>query len=262
MFDGLISGVLDFIGGERRNDKQEELAQGQMDFQERMSSTAHQREVNDLVAAGLNPMLSTKYGGSSTPQGAMATVENTMGRGVATAMQGALNRAMIDKAEAETENTKQQTNVGKATERNIDADTMYKFVGIPKIEQDTQTSKSTEWLNRKHAGRMSHEENKLIAETDRIVAETKLTKVEEERMHVLVQNAIKEGRLIDARSANYRMQTAIGKVNEQLLQYEIPKSRNIAGVEETSAWKKNVAPFLIDAQRIGTTAGSIGLRHR
>lgn len=42
-------------------------------WQENMSNTAHQREVKDLISAGLNPVLSTGGQGSATPSGATAT---------------------------------------------------------------------------------------------------------------------------------------------------------------------------------------------
>lgn len=53
-------------------------AQKQMDFQKMMSNTAHQREVKDLIAAGLNPILSANVG-ASTPNGAMGLVDSSAG---------------------------------------------------------------------------------------------------------------------------------------------------------------------------------------
>lgn len=72
-------------------------------FQERMSATAHQREMADMKAAGLNPMFA--FGGSSTPPGSQAHVPD-MGRAVSDSIASAL---AVRQAEAQIGLTKAQT---------------------------------------------------------------------------------------------------------------------------------------------------------
>ncbi len=65
IFSGFAGAALGAVFGRSQ-------ARKQMSFQERMASTQHQREVEDLKAAGLNPILSATGGsGAAAPGGAM-----------------------------------------------------------------------------------------------------------------------------------------------------------------------------------------------
>lgn len=81
-----IAGAASAFGQWQANSSNKKIAREQMQFQERMSSTAYQRAVEDLKAAGLNPILAAGTPASS-PAGAKTEVENVLGKGVSSALE-------------------------------------------------------------------------------------------------------------------------------------------------------------------------------
>lgn len=64
-----------FMSQQGANQTNRDLAYENREWQEYMSGTAHQREVEDLKKAGLNPVLSAGGNGASTPSASPAQVQ-------------------------------------------------------------------------------------------------------------------------------------------------------------------------------------------
>jgi len=108
----VVLGGISAFGGYRANKETKSSTARQVAFQERMSNTAHQRQVKDLRAAGINPILSAKLGGASTPQGASYTARNIgadFTQGFSQGSSAMQAQAQTKQIGAQTELTKQQT---------------------------------------------------------------------------------------------------------------------------------------------------------
>lgn len=126
MFGSLISGIGSFLGGERANIANAKQAKEQMAFQERMSSTSHQRQVKDLKAAGLNPILSANTG-ASTPSGASAQINDSITPALSSALQYKMTRSQIENLAASVEKTQEDTRLSKDLQKTAQADSINKL---------------------------------------------------------------------------------------------------------------------------------------
>jgi len=115
----IAAGAAPVVGGIINSALSASSANKQMRFQERMSSTAHQREVEDLRKAGLNPLLSLKSGGASSPPGARSEVDIGVEKGVTSALQASQVKSQINLQEAQANQANSAAALSNATAKSI-----------------------------------------------------------------------------------------------------------------------------------------------
>jgi len=126
---GLAGGAASFFGSREANRANAGMTREQMDWEQRMSESAHQREVNDLIKAGLNPILSAGGPGASTPGAPGFVGAKSETEGIATSARDAwrlknearILKAQADKAEAEAKAAKKTAAVGDVAPTGIRA---------------------------------------------------------------------------------------------------------------------------------------------
>lgn len=152
---GLLGGVASLIGGNKANESNQQIAAANNEWSAQQYATRYQTTVNDLKAAGLNPMLAYGQGPGTAPTASqVAPMQNALGAAVegynktrGTSAQAALQTEQLKQVESQTALNSAQTakvladaEVSKEQAKLINTDVQKRTEEIPKVRQETQTS--------------------------------------------------------------------------------------------------------------------------
>lgn len=132
----MFTGGLSLFGGLQKQGFEASQAAQQMQFQERMSSTAHQRAMADMRAAGLNPILAANNPASS-PSGAMSSGVDFLTPAVSSALASKRLREEVENMDETNKNLREQNQLLRAQRMASMADAQLKISSARNVDQQT-----------------------------------------------------------------------------------------------------------------------------
>lgn len=261
----LVSGAISYMGQEDTNDTNRQIAQDNSafnaaeaekarlfnaqqaaenrqfqavttdvnrDWMKMMSGTSYQRAIQDMQAAGLNPMLAYSQGGASTPgssapsgsaasgPSASAAANPIIGNKNLAAVQGAASAASLQQSVAQTRNIESQTAVNQVEARLKEQDIQKSISSSGHLDAQRDNIRQEMQSFEKRMEKLGYETFKAKGERELPYYDIARAERERQRDYPLQQEHIERARELKNRA--------------ELLGLEVPKAINDAAFEQSS----------------------------